>query len=295
MASPDSASSGHPEVGGDPAAAGSAQPLRVALIGNPNTGKSTLFNALAGMRVRTGNYPGVTVEQKVGRTVWQGRSIELIDLPGTYSLAPRSPDEMVTVNVLTGCSGEVPPDVVICICNALALERNLFLATQVQEIGLPTILCLNMWDEVERAGVSIDVAGLSQELGLPVVTTSAHHRRGLDSLQSAVLNEVSRDSDMNRVRERETRSQALLPSAVWNEVESLSGWLAEHSAAEDVLAPFLVLRSLLDPEGSVEQLLMRRTSPEYQRRIRRRGLPSGYSLVPAGWGKDGRFHRRCGG
>ncbi|MFM6181949.1 MAG: FeoB small GTPase domain-containing protein [Dolichospermum sp.] len=144
----------------------------MALIGNPNTGKSTLFNALSGLHVRTGNYPGVTVDQRTGRVTWNGSAVELIDLPGTYSLAPRSPDELVAVEVLTGYSGAPAPDLVICICNAAALDRNLYLATQVQESGLPVVLCLNMWDAAVAAGIRIDCTELSARLGMPVVPTS---------------------------------------------------------------------------------------------------------------------------
>src|SRR5438552_3179541 len=115
--------------------------ITVALIGNPNTGKSTLFSALAGVRQRTGNYPGVTVEKKVGQTTFEGRSFALVDLPGTYSLAPRSPDEMIAVDVLLGRRGDVaPPDVVLCIVDAGNLERNLYLVSQVLELGRPTVL-----------------------------------------------------------------------------------------------------------------------------------------------------------
>src|SRR4051794_530520 len=106
--------------------------LSVALLGNPNTGKSTLFTALCGVRQRTGNYPGVTVERKTGRLEHAGRTYELIDLPGTYSLAPRSPDEMVAVDVLLGRQSEATaPDVVVCIVDASNLERNLYLVSQV--------------------------------------------------------------------------------------------------------------------------------------------------------------------
>src|SRR5881275_24698 len=106
--------------------------LVVALVGNPNTGKTTLFNALSGLRQRTGNYPGVTVETKKGHAVCAGRAVELIDLPGTYSLAPRSPDEMVAVDVILGRQeGEARPDVVVSIVDASNLDRNLYLTTQV--------------------------------------------------------------------------------------------------------------------------------------------------------------------
>src|SRR5881227_412141 len=111
--------------------------IRVALVGHPNMGKSTLFTALAGVRQRVGNYPGVTVEKKTGTIHHDGQTYELIDLPGTYSLAPRSPDEMVTVDVILGQqAGEPRPDVVVCIVDASNLERNLYLTTQALELGV---------------------------------------------------------------------------------------------------------------------------------------------------------------
>src|SRR5687768_8138375 len=110
----------------------SQQVITVAIVGNPNTGKSTLFSALAGVRQRTGNYPGVTVEKKLGQMQHGGRTFSLVDLPGTYSLAPRSPDEMVAVDVLLGRRSDVPsPDAVLCIVDASNLERNLYLVSQV--------------------------------------------------------------------------------------------------------------------------------------------------------------------
>src|SRR5918999_4570958 len=116
----------------------------IALVGNPNTGKTTLFNALSGLNQRVGNYPGVTVETKKGKYAWQGQTFEVIDLPGTYSLAPRSPDEMVAVDVILGREpGEPKPDVVVTIVDASNLERNLFLTTQVLELGVPVVVALN--------------------------------------------------------------------------------------------------------------------------------------------------------
>src|SRR6476660_1122419 len=124
-----------------------AKTIRVALVGNPNTGKSTLFTALAGVRQRVGNYPGVTVEKKTGTMRCGEQVFELIDLPGTYSLAPRSPDEMVTVDVLLGRGDHhEPPDVVLSIVDASNLERNLYLVSQVLSLGLPTVVALNMVD-----------------------------------------------------------------------------------------------------------------------------------------------------
>ncbi|MBI5758870.1 MAG: 50S ribosome-binding GTPase, partial [Planctomycetales bacterium] len=118
--------------------------LTVAILGNPNTGKSTLFNALSGGAALTGNYPGCTVEKKLGRMRCGDCEVTLIDLPGTYSLSPRSLDEMVTVDVLLGRQPDVGhPDAVVCIVDASNIERNLYLVSQVLDIGLPTILVLN--------------------------------------------------------------------------------------------------------------------------------------------------------
>src|SRR5215468_8091430 len=131
-----------------------ARPLTVAFLGNPNTGKTTLFNALSGLRQRVGNYPGVTVETKKGRMTWQGRAFDLVDLPGTYGLAPRSPDEMVAVDVILGQQpGEPRPDVVVSIVDASNLDRNLYLTTQAMELGVPVVVALNMVDVARRHGI----------------------------------------------------------------------------------------------------------------------------------------------
>src|SRR5262249_36154659 len=151
-----------------------------ALVGNPNTGKTTLFNALSGLSQRVGNYPGVTVETKKGRTTCAGVEFELIDLPGTYSLAPRSPDEMVAVDVILGRQhGEARPDVVVCIVDASNRDRLLYLTTQVLELGVPVVVALNMVDVAEGQGVRIDAEHLAAKLNLPVVPIQANKRRNL--------------------------------------------------------------------------------------------------------------------
>src|SRR5215217_1371427 len=154
-----------------PAQARGGGVLHVALIGNPNTGKSTLFNALTGMRQRVGNYSGVTVERVEGRyRDAQGRPVAVLDLPGTYSLSASSPDEEIALSVLLGrAEGVEAPEVVVVVLDAQNLERNLFLASQVLELGLPTVIALNQIDAAEAAGLRIDAVELTMELGAPVV------------------------------------------------------------------------------------------------------------------------------
>lgn len=161
--------------------------LHVALIGNPNTGKSTLFNALTGMRQRVGNYSGVTVERVEGRYRDDAGSVTIIDLPGTYSLSASSPDEEIALAVLTGhAPGMDRPDVAVVVADAANLERNLFLASQVLELGLPTVVALNQVDAAEAAGMHVDAVELALELGAPVVPIVATRGQGLDVLKSAV-------------------------------------------------------------------------------------------------------------
>ncbi|MBM3835878.1 MAG: ferrous iron transport protein B [Verrucomicrobia bacterium] len=165
-----------------------AQVTTFALVGNPNSGKTTLFNALTGMRQKVGNYPGVTVEKKVGEMFsLYGEPIQLIDLPGAYSLSPRSPDEAITRDVLLGRLADTPqPDQVVCVVDASNLERNLFLITQVLDLGLPTILALNMTDLAEAKRIKIDVEALSRELGIPVVPCQANRKAGIAELRRAM-------------------------------------------------------------------------------------------------------------
>jgi ferrous iron transport protein B len=162
--------------------------IRVALLGNPNTGKSTLFTALCGVHQRTGNYPGVTVEKKVGTCRIDAHEVRLIDLPGTYSLAPTSPDEMVTVDVLLGRQSDVGrPDAILCIVDAANLQRNLYLVSQALELGLPTVVALNMIDVANRRGTMLDARRLERQLGVPVVPIQANSRVGIDKLRRELI------------------------------------------------------------------------------------------------------------
>ncbi|KPF58456.1 iron transporter FeoB [alpha proteobacterium AAP81b] len=186
----------------------------VALVGNPNAGKTSLFNALTGSRQKVGNYPGVTVERKAGRLALpDGRQAELIDLPGTYSLDPRSPDEAVTRDAVTGhLQGEKRLDAVVAVADATNLRNHLRFVLELRRLGTPMVLALNMIDLAERDGTQIDVAALSALLGMPVVATVAVRRRGLPELGEALAQALrqpapapaSPESDL-RLLQREAR------------------------------------------------------------------------------------------
>ena len=160
----------------------------VAVAGSPNAGKSALFNALTGARQKVGNYPGVTVERHSGRlTLADGRPVELVDLPGAYSLDPASPDEAVTRDVLLGRQkGERVPDALVIVIDASNLDNHLRFALQLIELGMPTIVALNMVDLAKRDGLELDAKVLEAELGVPVVETVAVRKRGIPELQSAL-------------------------------------------------------------------------------------------------------------
>jgi ferrous iron transport protein B len=220
----------------------SPRTLTVAFIGNPNTGKSTLFNALAGMHARVGNYPGVTVEKKIGRLRYGDTTLQLVDLPGTYSLAARSPDEMVSVEVLLGRQPDVGRlDAVACIVDASNLERNLFLVSQVLDVGLPTVLILNMSDVARQRGTTIDVPALSKRLGIPVVTTEAHRRVGVQEVRRAIL---------EAAESGRSAATPLFPRSFYEEVADLA-----RDLRVDVIPRYMIERLLLDPNGQIEKWL----------------------------------------
>src|SRR5690349_9464640 len=162
----------------------------VILTGNPNCGKTTVFNALTGLRAKVGNYAGVTVERKEGRllgtTPEQG--IKVLDLPGTYSLSPQSLDEQISRDVLLHRLPELPaPTLVVVVVDASNLQRNLYYATQVIELGYPTLIALNMIDVAENNGHVIDSANLTQALGVPVLPIVASNGRGVPALRQMIV------------------------------------------------------------------------------------------------------------
>ncbi len=165
---------------------------RIALLGNPNSGKSSLFNQLTGLNQKIGNFPGVTVDKKSGLCLLpNGITAEIIDLPGIYSIYPRSLDEQIVAEILLDHRGPQSPDTIVVIADATNLKRGLLLLTQIIDIGLPTILALNMMDLVAKAGISYDITKLSQRLGVPVVPINARNGVGLEELKKTISKPVA--------------------------------------------------------------------------------------------------------
>ncbi len=219
------------------APAPSRQPI-YALVGNPNCGKSTLFNALTGLKQKIGNYPGVTVEKKIGTTYSQhGQPMTIIDLPGAYSLAARSPDEAVTRDVLLGRRSDTPqPDRILCIVDANNLERNLYLVHQILDLGRPVILVLNMMDVAAQSGLRIRTARLERELGIPVIPCEAVNGKGLVQLRMA----------MSRPDLPLSRHAWDVPAAIAPAVSDLQASLTEHSGKSPLIARAEALLLLTD-------------------------------------------------
>lgn len=161
--------------------------IKVALVGNPNTGKSTLFNVLTGLNQKIGNFPGVTVDKKTGVCdLPDGRHAQIIDLPGTYSLYPKSRDESIVFSVLADKSNPLRPDLVVVILDASNLKRNLLLYTQVADLKIPVVIALNMMDLAQKGGITIDIDSMAQRLGVPVVPISARKQEGIAKLKEAI-------------------------------------------------------------------------------------------------------------
>lgn len=162
--------------------------IKVALVGNPNVGKTSVFNALTGLNQHVGNYPGITVERKVGTTnIEKNIKATVIDLPGTYSINPSSKDEEIALKALYDEQNKDYPDVVVVIAEVENLKRNLFLFTQIKDLGFPTILALNMADQMDKKGISIDIELLQEKLQTKVVLISARKKEGIDSLKKAIV------------------------------------------------------------------------------------------------------------
>ncbi len=213
----------------------------VALIGNPNTGKSTVFNGLTGLKQKTANYPGVTVERHTGTIDVGGRPVTLVDLPGTYALSAQSPDEMVAIDVLLGHVESLDrPKAILAVADATNLRRNLFLVTQLAELEIPIVLAVNMVDLAKKKGITTDCAQLAQALGIQIVPIVASSRGGLEPLIEALA---------TAIHGRPPKRTILLPEV--------------HAAAEELwhkldtagrhLTPYEVERALIDAHGAAER------------------------------------------
>ena len=199
---------------------------RVALVGNPNSGKTALFNALTGSRQKVANYAGVTVERKEGQVVTaSGRPLSVLDLPGTYSLRARSPDEVVTRDAVLGrLAGEQAPDVLVCVADATNLRLVLRLILALKAVGRPMVLALNMYDIAQRQGLRIDLEGLARDIGCPIVTTVATRKRGIEDLVAQVDGLIAagglaagnswREPDAHAIRDAHREAQRILKANV---------------------------------------------------------------------------------
>jgi ferrous iron transport protein B len=199
---------------------------RIALVGNPNSGKTALFNALTGSRQKVANYAGVTVERKEGQVAApSGRSLSILDLPGTYSLRARSPDEVVTRDAVLGkLAGEAPPDVLVCVADATNLRLVLRLILELKAVGRPMVLALNMFDIAQRQGLRIDLEGLARDIGCPIVTTVATRKRGIEDLVAQVDGLIAagalstlntwREPDAGQIRDAHREAQRILKANV---------------------------------------------------------------------------------
>lgn len=194
--------------------------LTIALAGNPNSGKTSIFNKLTGARQSVGNYPGITVDRKEGHFSWRGTEVRVIDLPGTYSLTAGSPEELIARNVIL----EEKPDLVINVIDASNLERNLYLTMQLMELGVNMILAMNMWDAVERRGYKTDLERLESILGLPAVKTVGNRGRGIAELKNAVIEHKGVDTSSPWVK----GAPSLIKRAVSVLCDELEGHDEQH-------------------------------------------------------------------
>jgi ferrous iron transport protein B len=194
--------------------------LKVALIGNPNSGKSSLFNALTGMNQKVGNFPGITVDRKVGVFSAGKRKVHLVDLPGTYSLEPRSLDERVAAEAITLTSNPEHPNLTLIVVDATHLKLGLYLALQVIETGMPSILVLNMMDQLAASKITVNIPALASELGIQVLATNARKPEGIAALRDAIAHH-----DLAR------------PTAKWAaSITANQGSLERHTVIRDILA-----------------------------------------------------------
>ena len=186
--------------------------INIALVGNPNCGKSSLFNALTGLHQKVGNFPGVTVDKKTGDLALGKYASPLIDLPGTYSFYPKREDEWVAYKVLMGVDEEIKTDVILLIADASNLKRNLLFCSQIIDLKIPVVLALTMNDLASKKGIRIDVQGLQKELGIPVVAIDARKNKGLLELKKALISII--ETKRSRNQKNFIDNKNLAPAAI---------------------------------------------------------------------------------
>jgi ferrous iron transport protein B len=224
----------------------------IAIIGNPNCGKTTIFNELTGLRQKVGNYPGVTVERKEGVIVYDDGNVSILDLPGTYSLSANSPDEKIATDILLGKFSEVKrPDGIICVVDASNLERNLYLVSQIIDQHYPLLIALNMTDVAERNGIVINTEKMSDLLGVRVIPTIGSKRVGVNELKSAIKESFAISPSTRKWR---------LPEKVFREHEELVNLLQEHNKYNKELA-FQEAANLLSTPKDLESFKNEFASP----------------------------------
>lgn len=211
--------------------------LKIALVGNPNAGKTSLFNQLTGLKQKVGNFPGVTMDKNLGFfKLPDGNSAIIIDLPGTYSIYPRSMDERVVFDVLSDSEAEDYPDVIIVIADASSLERNLLLFTEVRDLGIPTLLALNMLDVAKKENKSISIESLEKEFNTRVVSINARNRVGIEELKTALTEEIALIEEP--FFDAKTLSPEIIP-VIKNEFNLENEYLAYQYAQQTYSKPFL--------------------------------------------------------